>query len=84
MDHIEIPTPIGTYARVIKDWDPIGTDNENGNCMSLRVGEVIMVRSRLERGWWHGTQVIEDSRCGWFPGYCCAFNVNARDGEVRL
>jgi hypothetical protein len=84
MDPVEIPTPPGTFARVIKDWVPEGNENRLGNCMSLRVGEIILVRSRLEHGWWLGRQEGGEGKGGWFPGYCCVFSAAAGEGEVRL
>ncbi|VDN42134.1 unnamed protein product [Gongylonema pulchrum] len=41
-----------------------------GNQLSLRIGDVVKVRSKSPSGWWQGEVVLETGakKTGWFPG----------------
>lgn len=37
------------------------------NQLSLKVGDVVLVRSKSEAGWWEG-ELVGEGKVGWFPG----------------
>jgi hypothetical protein len=77
MEPDALPTPPNTYVRAIYDFK---AEPDSPGEMSLRVGDIIKVHMRTERGWWNGTQEL-DSRSGWFPGAYCVYSVNSsREG----